>query len=1010
MTRGEKRGPGALRRQKAFVLGFVLLMAAVASIGVTNLVLFQHIPSAQSELFGSTFLAVSGSQVLTALALISTGIYLTFKANRALSTQLTKSVDRLELAQRIGKIGYWEFEISSQKLWWSKETYRMLGLDQDQITDPLDAYINATHPEDRQLVAKVVRAALDQNKAYDLKHRAFHADGHEIIINLVGELVTGDGGNPIKLTGTAQDITREWKATEDLKKLHAEHELIFNNSVIGIAFMRGRTIVRANSFYERLFGYDLGEAVGMESADFFPDEVAYDLAWQEAAPIMEQGGISYAEREMKQKDGTLVWTRISGKIIESDSDEVLSIWLLEDISERRLAEETLRLSEERYKMAVVGNRDAAWDNNLITGKLWLSPVWKDILGLTEDELHDYKWRESIHPDDLQGASRSIAKLVKGDSPNFWQELRYQHRDGRWIWFEARGNVERDENGRALRFYGRITEINRRKQAEDNLRTAHAEMETRVKERTAALTHELAERERAEQALVESESHLKALAEFSPVGLFKADLDGNLTYVNDSLCKFLELDRDQALGLGWTSPIHPDDVERVESEWRIAAQNSEPHVTEYRTLIDGEEHWIYAQARPEKSNNGEITNYVGTVTDITDQKLVENKVKRNEERLRMILDNAADGIITIDRQSQVQSFNRAAEKLFGYPASEVIGHNVSMLMPNSYSDQHDRYVKSYLTTGREKIIGAGRNVSGKRKDGTEFPLYLAVSAPTGNSSQVFTGIVRDMTDVVEAERDLREARDLAEKANRAKSEFLSRMSHELRTPMNAILGFSQLLQLDNGEPLSGHQKEFVEQILSSGRHLLNLINEVLDLAKIEAGGLTVELEDVDVTASVQESLSLMGPAAVDRDIQLINRVTGSDPPKVRASETRLKQIITNLLSNAVKYNVDNGSVTVDCRVEDNHLRLRVKDTGNGIPEEFMTILFEPFTRMHAEESGIEGTGIGLPITKNLVELMGGKIHVDSVPGVGCTFSIDLPLADSCRSNLDDNGPTLPVTSL
>ncbi len=368
------------------------------------------------------------------------------------------------------------------------------------------------------------------------------------------------------------------------------------------------------------------------------------------------------------------------------------------------------------------------------------------------------------------------------------------------------------------------------------------------------------------------------------------------------------------------------------------------------------------------------------------------VKRSEEKLRMILENAADGIITIDPRGRIQSFNAAAETLFGYPLSEVLGRNVSMLMPEPYSREHDSYLGNYLSSGVGKIIGTGRNVTGLRKDGTEFPLYLAVSAPTSKDISIFTGIVRDMTAVIEIEAELREAKEQAETANHAKSDFLSRMSHELRTPMNAILGFSQLLELNNGEPLESDQREFVGQILASGRHLLALINEILDLSKIEAGGLEIDMEDVAPAQVILESLSLVAPAAEARNIRLINHLDGPDVPLVRAGITRLKQVMTNLLSNAVKYNVDNGNVTVDYRVvEGGYLRLSVCDTGSGIAEENQTKLFEPFVRLESDSSGIEGTGIGLAITQNLVTLMGGKIYIDSAPGKGSTFSIDLRLA-------------------
>lgn len=242
----------------------------------------------------------------------------------------------------------------------------------------------------------------------------------------------------------------------------------------------------------------------------------------------------------------------------------------------------------------------------------------------------------------------------------------------------------------------------------------------------------------------------------------------------------------------------------------------------------------------------------------------------------------------------------------------------------------------------------------------------------------------------AQQELLEAIDEVESADLAKSEFLSRMSHELRTPMNAILGFGQLLNLDSSE-LNENQQDNVKEILGAGHHLLELINEVLDLAKIESGEVEVVLEPVHLDDILQQCLSLIRSQAESRHIKLIDNVT-SKGYILRASYTRLKQVLVNLLSNAVKYNSEHGSITLDCEIiEKDYLYVRISDTGRGLTEEEINKLFMPFERLDAEES-IEGTGIGLTITKHLVELMDGSIGIESKPGEGSTFWIKLALED------------------
>ena len=382
-------------------------------------------------------------------------------------------------------------------------------------------------------------------------------------------------------------------------------------------------------------------------------------------------------------------------------------------------------------------------------------------------------------------------------------------------------------------------------------------------------------------------------------------------------------------------------------------------------------------------------FVGIIRDVSAE-------KRRSRELAAVIETAVDGIVTIDRTGIIKVFNSAAERLFGYMAEEVIGQNVRMLMPEPYHDQHDAYLKSYRDTGHKQIIGIGREVKGRRKDQSIFPMELAVGEVVDGKEMAFVGIIRDVTAQKEAFDALAEARAKAEAANHAKTQFLSRMSHELRTPMNAILGFAQLLRMSDEKAMPHPQfVDYVDSIIGPAEHLTSLIDDVLDFARIEVGGVKVARENVNLADAVAAAVVMVQPMAVRLEISIFNRcVDRTSTPVVLGDPVRLRQCIVNLLTNAIKYNQPRGRVLIDfARVgaEGQFARLTVEDTGVGIPHERLGELFEPFTRLHPGLDHVEGAGIGLAVTRQLIDAMGGKVTAESDLGRGSRFNLDIPLA-------------------
>lgn len=514
-----------------------------------------------------------------------------------------------------------------------------------------------------------------------------------------------------------------------------------------------------------------------------------------------------------------------------------------------------------------------------------------------------------------------------------------------------------------------------------LKQARYELETQV----AARTDELASKTDQLAAV------LDAAADFS---IIATNRDGMVTLFNRGAERMLGYRAGEFVGKQSPARLHVEH-EAIERGRQLSAELNES-VEGFRVFVakaerDGSEtrEWTYVTRTGQpipvlltitaiRDRDKRITGYLGIAVDIRERKQAEQALQDQVQQTAAIINNMVDGLITIDRHGIVLSFNGAAECIFGYTAAEVIGHNVNLLMPSPHAEQHDHYLANYLTTGTARIIGIGREVEGRHKDGTLIPLDLSVSQTVSKGEPLFIGLLRDIRE--------------RKRMERLKSEFISTVSHELRTPLTAISGALGLLANGMLGTLSEQGVQMVSIAQKNSVRLSHLINDLLDIEKIAAGKLRFDMQGHGLQSVVTQAVEVNKTFGAERGVML-KLEAGAEGPGVAVwtDAQRVQQVLANLISNAFKFSPANATVWIRVASSADRVRITVQDQGPGIPAEFRTRIFQKFSQADSSDTRQKGgTGLGLAISRELMERMGGRIGFDSVEGQGASFWIELPL--------------------
>ena len=800
-------------------------------------------------------------------------------------------------------------------------------------------------------------------------------DGTTVDVSSRWSLQRDENGAPIAVLLTNTDITERKRVEQARREIEEQWRAAFEkNPTMYFIVDAAGTIVMVNGFGAEQLGYSGGELLGrpMSSVFYEADRDAVQKHFQECFEQPDRA-ITWETRKIR-KDGTMLWVRETAKSV-SLKDRAVLLVSCEDITQQKSAQDAARRSERELSAVIETVPVMVWSTWPDGNADFFNQRWQEYTGLSLEESLGWDWGTTVHPEDFDEYMRKWRASLATGQP-FEDEVRLRRAaDGEYRWCLDSGAPLRDEQGNILKWYGFVADIEDRK--------------------------------RAEEAARRSAKELHDVIENVPAMVWTALPDGSVDFLSDRWQDITGLPLEQSLGWDWAPTLHPEELGPYTEKWLAALASGEPFGGEVLLRgADGEYRCFLENAVPLRDEQGNILKWVGFVVDIEDRKRAEQAARRTERELRDLIENVpAMVFISLPGPSNVFT-SRGWREYTGLSAEDMAGSGWQRVVHPEDLERHMEKWRLCSATGepyhdeaRYRAADGGyrwflvRAVSLRDESGEILKWYGVLTDIEDRRraeeevrwlNQDLERRIRERTaQLAEANRQLAERNEELARISRMKSEFLARMSHELRTPLNAIAGFSDLLAEETEGPLGEIYSDYVQHVKKGADHLITLVNEVLDLSRIEAGRVELLYEEFSAADAISDVLSVIGALAEGKGIDLRNLVPSA--LRVYADRTRFEQILYNLVSNAVKFTPSGGKVRIIADPCEHEVRFLVSDTGIGIPQEEHNAIFDEFHQVGTPAPGTEnGAGLGLAITKRLIALHGGRIWVESAPGKGSRF--------------------------